>query len=313
MPEWLTEWFAADPSYSYVSVAVLFVLCGVGLPLPEEIILVSAGYLCYQGHADYWVMTLVCAGAILVGDVIPFLLGNLFGPRLLRLRWLRFVINRQRLATFDRWFRRRGDMVILIARFIPGLRVVAFFTGGTMRMKWRRFLLLDTCGIALTAPTFVFVGWHFGDKIHEAFRWVQQIEGALLYGALTAAGIVVLWYWLRQRARRKMTSGPRETIVKPSRTATTEPAETTETDRPPDLVVETEESPATGADSSQGEASEKTPGKTNQEPEPGIDIPQPERHPDDPRKARKYLEPPRETDDAGPDATKGGADAGDHE
>ena len=214
MPEWLTEWFASDPSFSYVSVGVLFLLCGLGLPLPEEIILVSAGYLCYQGHGTYPTMTLVCAGAILLGDVIPFLLGRLFGPRLLRLRWVRLVVNRTRLAMFDRWFRRRGDMVILIARFIPGLRVVAFFTGGTMRMRWRRFLLLDTCGIALAAPTFIFVGWHFGDTIQDAFQWIQQIEDSILFLALVLGGGFGIWFWMRSRARRRrLVAGPRETFV----------------------------------------------------------------------------------------------------
>ena len=217
MPEWLTELFASDPSYSYLIVAVLFVLCGLGLPLPEEIVLVTAGYICYQGHAVYWIMTSVCAGAILLGDIIPFALGTMFGPRLLRLRWLRLVVNRQRLAMFDRWFRRRGDMVILIARFIPGLRVVAFFTGGTMRMKWARFLILDLCGIALVAPAFVFIGWHFGDTIDEALAWVKQVEDSILILAGLGAGIFGVWYWLRLRVkRRRLVAGPRETFVEPT-------------------------------------------------------------------------------------------------
>ena len=110
MPEWLIELVSEHPSYTYVAVGLVFVLCGVGLPLPEEIVLVSAGYLCYLGHSEYWVMTGVCTTAILVGDLVLFLAGRAFGPRLLRLRWMRFIINRERLAMFDRWFRRRGDL-----------------------------------------------------------------------------------------------------------------------------------------------------------------------------------------------------------
>ena len=215
MPDWLTELIASDTG-PYLAVALLFILCGLGLPIPEEIVLVSAGFLVYQQQATYPRMVMVCAGAILVGDVVPFVLGSLFGPRLLRLRWMRFVISRQRLATFDRWFRRRGDMVILVARFVPGLRVVAFFTGGTMRMRWGRFLLLDMVGITLTAPTFVFVGKHFGDKIEEAFRFVQRVESSLLYLAIGGGVLAGAWYWLRARARRRRAAvTPRETFVGP--------------------------------------------------------------------------------------------------
>jgi len=217
MPEWLIELLSEHPSYTYVGVGVIFVLCGVGLPLPEEIVLVSAGYLCYQGHADYWAMTGVCTAAILVGDLVPFLAGRVFGPRLLRLRWMRFIINRERLAMFDRWFRRRGDMVVVIARFIPGLRVVAFFTGGTMRMRWLRFLILDGCGIILATPTLVFVGWHFGDKIEETIQAIREIERSILWIVAGTTAFIALWYWLHRRARRSLlVGGPLETYVEQS-------------------------------------------------------------------------------------------------
>ncbi len=219
MFEWLTELFNADPGYMYGLLALLFILCGLGLPVPEEVLLITAGFLCYQGRAEYWAMTLVSAGGILVGDVLPFLLGRQFGPRLLRLRWLRFVINRQRLAMFDRWFRKRGDFVILIARFIPGLRVVAFFTGGTMRMRWGRFLLLDLCGIALVAPTFIFLGWHFGENIELTIQWINTVENSILYVVLAATAVFGLWYGLRRRARTRLAAGARETFVEPSQAA----------------------------------------------------------------------------------------------
>jgi membrane protein YqaA with SNARE-associated domain len=124
---------AAITEYPYWSVALLFVLCGIGLPLPEEILLLAAGYICFQfpERAELPLMMAACAGGILGGDVLPFVLGRVFGVRLLRLRWLRLVVTKQRLANFDRWFRRRGDWVVLIARFIFRLDQVRFTNSGT--------------------------------------------------------------------------------------------------------------------------------------------------------------------------------------
>ena len=147
--ESLVDLFATHP---YLGVFAVFVACGIGLPIPEEIILVLGGYLCYLGHAVWPEMMAACALGIAGGDVIPFMLGRVFGPRLLRLRILRLVVNRQRLYLFDRWFRKRGDLVIVIARFVPGLRVVAFFTAATMKMRLRRFVFLDFLGIRLNGP-----------------------------------------------------------------------------------------------------------------------------------------------------------------
>ena len=214
--ESLVALFAAHP---YLGVALVFVLCGLGLPLPEEIVLVVAGYLCYRfpERTEVPRMMAACASGILVGDVLPFLLGRVFGPRLLRLRLVRLVISRQRLFIFDRWFRRRGDLVIFFARFVPGLRVVAFFTAATMRMRLRRFLLLDLLGIGLFVPALVWVGWHFGPIIHDAIEWVRRVERGIFVTAVVAVAVVGVWYWLRRRRKRRaLVDGPAETFVGPS-------------------------------------------------------------------------------------------------
>jgi membrane protein DedA with SNARE-associated domain len=207
--------------YPYVSVATLFVLCGLGLPLPEEIILLAAGYVCakFPEHAELPLMMAWSAGAILTGDLLPYLLGRIFGVRLLRLRWLRYVVTRQRLARFDRWFRRRGDWVVFIARFIPGIRVVAFFTGGTMKMPWQRFLFLDALGIAMSVPLLSWLGFHSAAMIEEVIATVKKVERGILWTALGGGATVALVWWLRTRSRQRLLrlTRPTEAIVRPQR------------------------------------------------------------------------------------------------
>ena len=207
--------------YPYLSVAALFVLCGLGLPLPEELILLAAGYVCarFPATAELPLMMAWSGGAILTGDLLPYLLGRIFGVRLLRLRWLRLVVTRQRLARFDRWFRRRGDWVVFIARFIPGIRVVAFFTGGTMKMPLQRFLLLDTLGIAMSVPLLTWLGFHSVGVIDQVIANVQKVERGILWGMLGGGSLVALVWWLRRRRQLRMQRllRPTEAIVRPQR------------------------------------------------------------------------------------------------
>ena len=211
---------AAIAEYPYPGVALVFLLCGVGLPLPEEIVLLAAGYVCakFPEHATLPLMMAWCAGAILAGDLLPFVLGRVFGVRLLRLRWLRYLVTKQRLASFDRWFRRRGDLVIFIARFLAGLRVVAFFTAGTMKMPWRRFLLLDGLGIALIVPTLTWLGFHSASFIERMVATVQKVERGMLWGTLAGGLLLGLWLWLwRRRRHRQRQRRPAEAFVQPQR------------------------------------------------------------------------------------------------
>ncbi len=212
------EWVVATFSdYPYLGIATVFLFCGIGLPLPEEIVLISAGYFCFREVADLGWMITVCSVAILIGDIIPFALGRYLGASLLRLRPMRMLITRQRLARFDLWFSRRGDLVIFISRFIAGIRVVTFFTAGTMKTSWLRFIVLDALGIVLIAPLLVWVGARFGGAIDDAIAWVTTVErGILAVAAAIALVVATIWALRRRRRQRLLVGNAAETFVEPS-------------------------------------------------------------------------------------------------
>lgn len=214
----MVEILQAIEDYPYVGVALIFLLCGIGLPLPEELVLITSGYLCaaFPEKATLPLMMAWCAGAIMAGDMLPYVLGRTFGPRLLRVRWLRVFATKKRLGSFDRWFRRRGDLVIFIARFLPGIRSVAFFTAGTMKMALPRFLLLDGLGIAVIVPVLTLIGYHSASYIDVAIQRVVQVERGILWAVGSVVAIGALWYWLwRRRHRARAARAPAETYIEP--------------------------------------------------------------------------------------------------
>src|SRR5687767_12863192 len=77
---------AASPATVYYSLAGVLLLCGLGLPIPEDISLITAGALAYEGVINVNVAFFVCFGAVLGGDTLAFLLGRFFGPRVLASR-----------------------------------------------------------------------------------------------------------------------------------------------------------------------------------------------------------------------------------
>ncbi len=190
MFDWLVATFSSHP---YIGVAMVFLACGLGLPFPEEIVLLFAGFVSFNGDADRETMMAVCAGAILAGDLIPFFLGRFYGPSVLRFRPMRFLITPERLARFDRWFRRRGELVVFLSRFIAGIRMVSFFTAGTMRMSWTRFLVLDLAGIVILVPPLVWIGHRYGETIRAALTSVQRVERGILIASIASGVVVGLW------------------------------------------------------------------------------------------------------------------------
>jgi len=263
----------AITDYPYIGVALVFLLCGLGLPLPEELVLLAAGFICakYPDRAVLPLMMAWCGGAILVGDLLPFTLGRVFGVRLLRLRWLRYFITKQRLATFDRWFRKRGDMVIVISRFLAGVRVVAFFTAGAMKMRWLRFLMLDGLGIALMVPLLTWIGFRSAGVIEEAIEQVAKAERWLLWGVIATAVVLGGWYWWWRRRRQKLERRElQETFVKPGKPVQGPPMRGAPP-LPDAPAEEPEHGPSAPAEQAAEQAPDDAPRDAPQEPGPDPD------------------------------------------
>lgn len=232
--------------YPYVGIALVFAVCAIGLPLPEELVLIAAGYVCakFPDKASLPWMMVWCATSILSFDGVPYLLGRVFGARLLRIRWMRVIVTRRRLADFDRWFRKRGDLVIFFARFLAGIRTIAFFTAGVMKMPAQRFLLLDGLGVAIIVPLMTFVGHRGAGVIDVVIERVQAVERGLVWSAIGGAVVVLGWWlWRRRQKRRAMQKGPTEAFVEPQLPVPDEPPPDV-VDVPADLEPEIDEAPA---------------------------------------------------------------------
>ena len=199
--------------FHYVAPFVVLLLCGMGLPLPEEVTLIGAGLLVYQEKVAFGPVVLVCASAILIGDSIPYWLGRHWGPSALRIRAVRRVLHPERFARLERKFQEHGNWATFICRFLPGIRIPGYFVSGTMGMRYPRFLLLDALGVAISVPLSVHLGRLFGDSVDELHKVNGDLHLVLAFVALTLALVILVrarWQRPRRGDRDKDEGPPRD-------------------------------------------------------------------------------------------------------
>ena len=197
----------------YAFVFLVLLACGFGLPMPEDIILVTGGVLAWLSSdlevatfagmfQDHGFLTMVVMGlfGILAGDSVIFLAGRRFGHRVADFGPLRRVITPEKLELVEKKVRTRGNVVVMFARFLPGLRAPTFFTVGHARMPMWKFLLFDGSAALVSAPLWVAVGFYFGSDLQEAARVARQFSHYILVGVAVVAGALVL-RWLQGRRR----------------------------------------------------------------------------------------------------------------
>jgi membrane protein DedA with SNARE-associated domain len=202
----------------YGFVFFVLVLCGFGLPMPEDVVLATGGVLAWLASdlervtfggmlRDRGLLAMIAVGlgGILTGDTIIFLAGRRFGHRIADVRALRRIITPAKLEAVEKHIRRRGNLVVVIARFLPGLRAPTFFTVGHAKMPLWEFLLFDGVAALVSAPLWVCLGFWLGSDLQALAREASRFSHYILLGV----GVVVVALWFRfAQARRVPTRAP---------------------------------------------------------------------------------------------------------
>ena len=199
--EWLLSLLT---SHVYAKLAGILLLCGLGLPIPEDISLISAGYLAHLGTVHIHAVFLVCFVAVLGGDSLAFTVGREFGTKILASRMCHRYFTPRRQRRVRAYFRSYGSKVVFVARFLPGLRFSIFLSAGMLHVRPYVFIVYDALAALLSVPFLVYSAWFFGDKIDHVIKWAKRSE----YGILALVGIVVLYLLVKVYRKRR----PRPTV-----------------------------------------------------------------------------------------------------
>jgi membrane protein DedA with SNARE-associated domain len=192
------QWVA---TYGYLAIFSLLVLGIVGLPVPDEFLLASCGFLVFQGHLRL-IPTLASALAgSASGITISYIIGRTVGWKFLHSRFGRLLhIRDEQIARVHDWFNRLGHWALMVGYFIPGVRHFTAIVAGTSKLEYRGFALFAYSGAVLWVSTFVFIGYHFGEHFKQILTLVEQ---NLKLGSVVLGGLILAYllfrFWKRQK------------------------------------------------------------------------------------------------------------------
>jgi membrane protein DedA with SNARE-associated domain len=204
LPGFLNALASPLQHYGIWAIGLLIMLEDFGIPVPGETILIGGAIYAGAGRLNIVAVGVVGFIAAVIGDNIGFAIGH-FGGRALALRWGKYVfLTEERLDKAERFFDRRGAIVITFARFVEGLRQANGIIAGITGMHWLRFLAFNALGAALWVGTWVSLGDLAGDHIGTIYHYITLYS----YYVLIALAVLLLGYiaWHLRRRRRRRTS-----------------------------------------------------------------------------------------------------------
>jgi len=200
LPGFLNSLASPLEHYGLWALFLLVLVEDFGIPLPGETVLITAAIFAGSGRLNVVMVGLVGFGAAIIGDNIGYAIGR-FGGRLLVERWGGYVfLTAERLKAAEAFFDRQGGKIIVIARFVEGLRQANGIIAGIIGMHWLRFIAFNALGAALWVGTWVSVGYFAGQHITTIYNDITTYS---LYAAIAAVVLIAAWIAYRLRKRHK--------------------------------------------------------------------------------------------------------------
>lgn len=188
--------------FSYAGISLLLILTGLGLPVPEEVIIIVAGVASSQGALDPWGAWAACFLGAMAGDTATYAVGRRFGHRLLRERtWFSRLITPARERQIEKMIQQHGIKVFVLARFMIGVRSAIYLTAGILRVPFRRFMLVNTSCAAVIISAFFGGSYLFGAQFEAWFQMLRRAELAFTVLVVAAIAGVGLYFIVRHRRR----------------------------------------------------------------------------------------------------------------
>ena len=189
--------------FTYAGLLVVLILCGMGLPIPEDAALLAGGFLVHRGIIQYPMMLAVALVGVVAGDNSLFFLGRRYGTGLVAYLGLGRPRSQRQIEWLKQFMHRHGHRAILYARFVAGLRALVYLTAGSLGVNPLRFFLYDLAGAVISVPIVVTLGYLFGNELEAALRYIGGAEKLLWLVVALSLGVYAMRMLMFTRGREE--------------------------------------------------------------------------------------------------------------
>jgi membrane protein DedA with SNARE-associated domain len=200
----LTEFVAVFATHlieklGYPSVFLLMMMESMVFPIPSEAVMPFAGFLIVQRTFTFWQVVLVSTFGSIVGSLLSYAIGFYGGMPFVKKFGKYALLDPKELEATEHFFKKRGDITILICRFIPVVRHLISIPAGVGKMNVVKFSLFTIIGAGIWNSFLTYIGCVLKSNWSEVMQYSHVIDIVVV---LLLVGLVGL-YVARHLKKRK--------------------------------------------------------------------------------------------------------------
>lgn len=176
--QWFAQ-FAFEPNKVYIGICLMMLASSVGLPLPEEVTLVSVGFLAFMGSrpdlfpppypgapvVNVHEAAAISFLAVFSADFFIYFVGRKWGRKILYHQRTKRMLSEVALARVENWTKKYGNFAVFVFRFTPGVRFPGHLASGMLKFSAWKFALIDGLAALISVPTQIYLLAFYGKEI----------------------------------------------------------------------------------------------------------------------------------------------------
>lgn len=184
----------------YLLSFLFLLMCGLGVPLPEDIILLTSGYFVHTGDIKMAPILILTYLGVVIGDSMLYFIGRFWGLDILKFRFFRKIFSEKKIDYAKQHFNLYGGKTIFLARYIVGVRSVTFWAAGVVRFSYTKFITMDGFAALISVPLLVYIGYIFGENVETISHKVKHFE-VILSIVATLILFAIILYGVKKRKK----------------------------------------------------------------------------------------------------------------
>jgi membrane protein DedA with SNARE-associated domain len=177
--------------YSYLGIFLSLALGILGLPIPDETLMVFIGFQIFQGKLNFLPAIIVAFTGTVCGITLGYFIGRLSDKLLFKKYSDKLHINPEHYEKAEEFYRNYGKSALLIGYFIPGVRHLTAILAGISLMPYRIFAVYAYIGGLIWTIIFINIGYFLGDGWHRFDRYANRFIIPLAAIALVMTIVVM--------------------------------------------------------------------------------------------------------------------------
>ncbi|WNR43078.1 DedA family protein [Paenibacillus roseipurpureus] len=181
--------------YGYIALYVILSAGMIGVPIPDETLMVFIGSLTALGGPFEFGPTLaVIYAGTMTGMTVSYVIGHRVGKPFLHRygKWVKLTPSRIERA--EGWFKKYGLWTVFFGYFVPGVRHFTCYLSGVSGVKFYKYILYAGTGALLWCSIFLTLGRVIGNNLDHLLPLIHTYLGVFLIALVVLGGLGVFLY-----------------------------------------------------------------------------------------------------------------------